>query len=384
MDCPIRNVPADSHSALGAPRARTTALCVAPDLPYPLPVAGEDDRAINSNRRAGLWPAGVGVTSLRNTYNNVMMKDLTLWAPSLTAFAKWMEEENRAAAEIWSGRLKSSQSYQVESAVAEAVVWDYISNRSDSVWLEEIPGVGGVDFGFSVASNQFLVEVTNISSEAATDATKMPDRELFKGNYCLLTKNIRQKVRNKLGQARKRSDHPLLVAVTTLHENASSTCVDRRAVEFALGSPPRITWKWNPQTGESEGDAYQSTDLSQSVFLSPTPILGPDGDPIAQAKYQPISGFLFGGFGLNPKNVSVFGALNPEATNPFDPKLLPDIPFCSFKEWPVTASIDFTWTITEAEERAKSQKACEERLLAAGLGELVDEIRREAHKSENQ
>lgn len=310
-----------------------------------------------------------------------MMKDLTLWAPSLTTFVEWLEAENRTAAENWSRKLNSSQSNQVESAVAEAVIWDYVSSRCDSVRLAEVLGVGGIDFEFGVASEQFLVEVTNISNEAATNASGMPEEQLFAGNYSLMTKKLRQKVRNKLKQARNQSDRPLLVAVTTLHENAGRTCVDRLAVEFAMGSPPKITNKWNPETGESEGDLYQSTDLSQSVFLSPRPVLGPDAEPIAHAKYQPISGFLLGGFGLNPNDVRVFGALNPEAIRPFDPKLLPDIPFCSFKEWPVTTSIEFTWTITEAEEKAKSQQATEERLRAAGLGELVDEIKREARAS---
>lgn len=306
-----------------------------------------------------------------------------MWAPSLTAFAKWVGDKSSTTAINWSRRLNSSQSTQVEGAIAEAVIWDYLSSRCESVELAEAPGIGGVDFEFSVANNRFLIEVTNISCESATKATEMPDQELFKGNYNLLTKNIRQKVRNKLTQARKQSEYPLLVAVTTLHQNAGIACIDRRAVEFAMGSPPKITSKWNPQTGDSVGDLYQSTDLSQSVFLSPIPVLGPDGESVAQAKYEPISGFLLGGFGLNPKNVSVFGALNPEAKNSFDPKLLPDIPFCSFKEWPVTTSIDFTWTITEEEERAESQKACEQRLRAAGLGELVDKIKREAKDSEN-
>ncbi len=307
-----------------------------------------------------------------------MTLDFKRWAPTLTTFAEWLEAEDKAGAENWSRRLKSPQSYHVESAVAEAVIWDYISSRCDSVRLAEVPGVGGADFEFSVAGNQFLVEVTNISIEAAADASTMPDQELFNGNYSLLTKNIRQKVRNKLAQARTQSDHPLLVAVTTLHRNAGRACIDRLTVEFAMGSPPKITSKWNPQTGESEGDLYQSTDLSQSVFLSPTPVLGPNGEPIAQAKYQPISGFLLGGFGLNPRDVRVFGALNPEATHPFDPKLLPDVPFCLFKDWPVSTSIAFSWTITEEEEREKSRQAAEKRLRAAGLSELVDEVKREA------
>lgn len=311
-----------------------------------------------------------------------MAFDFKRWAASLTAFAEWLEAENKTAAQNWSRRLKSTQCHQIEGAVAEAVIWDYIRSRCDSARLAEVPGEGGVDFEFGVEGNQFLVEVTNILIEAATDASCMPDGEPFSGNYNLLTKNIRQKVRNKLTQARNQSDHPLLVAVTTLHRNAGRACVDRLAVEFAMGSPPKITSKWNPHTGASEGDWYQSTDLSQSVFLSPTPVPGPDGELVAQAKYQPISGFLLGGFGLNPRDVRVFGALNPEATHPFDSKLLPDVPFCSFKEWPVTSSIEFTWTITEEQERATSQRAVERRLRAAGFGELVDDIRREARAAE--
>lgn len=305
-----------------------------------------------------------------------MTLDLDRWAPSLTAFVKWIEAENRTAAKNWSRRLNSSQSAQVEGAIAEAVTWDFITDRSDSVWLAEDPGQGGVDFGFSVSSDQFLVEVTNLTIKSATEASSMPDQERHVGNYGLLTQRIRQKVRKKLAQARKQAEQPLLVAVTTLHENASRTCVDWTPVEFAMGSPPKITGKWNPQTGETEGDLYQSTDLSQSVFLSPAPLIGPDGEPIAQAKYQPISGFLLGGFGLSPPNkVPVFGALNPEATNPFHPALLPDVPFCSFKEWPVSSSIEFAWTITEAESRAISQQAAEKKLRAAGLGNLMDEMK---------
>ena len=132
------------------------------------------------------------------------MKDLTLWAPSLTTFIEWLEAEDKTAAKSWLRRLRSSQSDQAEGAIAEAVIWDYISSRCDSVQLAEVPGVGGVDFEFRVARKQFLVEVTNISTAAATDACAMPDEEHFKGNYALLTKNIRQKVRNKLAQARAR------------------------------------------------------------------------------------------------------------------------------------------------------------------------------------
>jgi hypothetical protein len=309
-----------------------------------------------------------------------MTVNLQPWAKSLKAFSDWINGENQTAGKAWLRRLKSDQSEQVESAVAEAVVWDFIGCRCDSTCLNESPGTGGVDFKFIVDGQSFLVEVTNISIKAATDASAMPDTDLFSGFYGLLTKNIRQKIRGKLKQARRQSDHPLLVAVTTLHWNASRACISRKAVEFAMGSPPHITRKFNPNTGELEGDLYQSTDLSQSVFLSPQPVAGPDGLPIAQAKYQPISGFLVGGFGLDPKSVCVLGALNPEASRPFDPAMLPDIPFCSFKEWPATTKLGFHWTISEAEERERQQQAAEQRLRAAGHGEFLDGIRKEIER----
>jgi hypothetical protein len=306
-----------------------------------------------------------------------MIVDLQRWARSLKAFKDWINDENQIAGKRWLRRLESGQSEHVESAVAEAVVWDFIRCRCDSTRLNESPGTGGVDFEFVVDGHSFLVEVTNISIEAASDASAMPDIDLYAGHYGLLTKNIRQKVRGKLDQARGQSDHPLLVAVTTLHWNASLACINRMAVEFAMGSPPKITGEFNPNTGEIEGDFYQSTDLSQSVFLSPRPVNGPEGLPIAQAKYQPISGFLVGGFGLDPRNVCVLGALNPEASRPFSPTMLPDIPFCSFREWPVTTWIDFDWTISESEEQERQQQAAEQRLRASGHGELLDAIRKE-------
>jgi len=305
-----------------------------------------------------------------------MAIDLQQWARPLSAFADWINTHNYSAAGTWARRLNSPNVETVEGAVAEAVIWDFIGTRCESTRLNDMPGTGGVDFEFTAQNQTFLVEVTNISTDAASAASGMPNIDPSKsfGFYGLLTKQIRQKVRRKLDQVQKQSKHPVLVAVTTLHHNASRACVDRRAFEFAMGSPPSIAFNWNPDTGAVEGKLYESTDLSQSVFLSPHPILGSDGAPVAQAKYQPISGFLIGGFGLSPSNVRVFGGLNPEALRPFDPAILPDIPFCSFREWPATSHVNFQWTISQQDEDEQERRARERRLRASGLGEFVDAI----------
>ncbi|HED54461.1 MAG TPA: hypothetical protein ENJ00_09730 [Phycisphaerales bacterium] len=306
------------------------------------------------------------------------MTDLRRWAPSLTAFAKWLSIQSESAAKMWSRRLNSEHAYHVEGAVAEAVVWDFVMCRCDSARLTDTGGTGGVDFEFVNNGQSFLVEVTNISTDAASEASGMPDKELFNGFYSLLTEKIRSKVRGKFKQVqrqRQQQNHPLLVFVTTLHWNVSSVCIDYRAIEYAMGSPPKITGNYNSATGKVEGDLYQWTDLDRSVFLSPKLILSPDGTPIAQAKFQPISGFLLGGFGLNPREVPVLGGLNPEATFHFDPTILPDIPFCSLHPWPASERIGLKWTITEEQMHRQKQAAAEHRLRVSGHGDLLDSIR---------
>ncbi len=206
----------------------------------------------------------------------------------------------------------------------------------------------------------------------------MPDTEKKDGAYGFLTPKIRGKIRRKLSQAQRHSNQPVLVAVTTLHWNAGALCVNHKAVEFAMGSTPAITCRINKLTGETVGEPYQSTDLSQSTFLSPTPVFDADGNPTIQAKYEPISGFLLGSIGLSPKDVSFFGGLNPNADHPFNPQLLSDIPFCSFTTWPASKSIEFSWTITEEEEQSQKQFAAERRIRKEGLGHILDAFRRES------
>lgn len=112
-----------------------------------------------------------------------MTVNLRPWAKSLKAFSDWINVENQTAGKAWLRRLKSDQSEQVESAVAEAVVWDFIGCRCDSTCLNESPGTGGVDFEFVVDGHSFLVEVTNISTEAASAASAMPNKDPFAGLY---------------------------------------------------------------------------------------------------------------------------------------------------------------------------------------------------------
>lgn len=312
-----------------------------------------------------------------------MRDDLQRWSASLTAFCEWLAKIDEKAATLWSDRLRANDLQESEGAIAEAVAWDYFAHRADPVGLMDKPGTGGVDFCFAVNTERFLLEVTNISTDTATANCGMPDSLMHKGNYGLLTKQVRACVRRKIDQAIRshtESSLPLLVAVTTLHSSASVHCMRRHAVEFAMSSDPKITWRVNVEIGESDGAVYQSTDLKRSVFLSPTPILGPGGEPIAQARFEPISGFVLCGFGVNPSYVRPYGGLNPAAALPFEPRLLSDIPFCSFARWPVSDGIEFDWTITDEQEQSEIAWQAEKRLRQAGRGALVDQMHDEARR----
>lgn len=294
------------------------------------------------------------------------------WKQTIADFESWIRAKDDVKAREWRRRLDSQESAKAESAIAEAGVWRYLLDRADTIWPGESTKRGGMDFRVSNGASQYFVEVTNISIGAATKACKMPHGKLFKGHHGLLTSRIRQKVRKKLKQSRQESELPVLVAVTTLHSNASTICIHHMAVEFAMGSPPSITGHYNSTTGMTEGDIYQSTDLSCSVFLTPCLHRNSDGQPIATAKFEPISGFLLVGLGNGDGCVNIYGALNPEASRPFNHTLLSGVPFCRFKQWPAAESISFRWTITPEEEIATRVAEARQRLIDAGAGDLLE------------
>jgi hypothetical protein len=294
---------------------------------------------------------------------------------------KWLESRDRQTTQQWCKKLRSSEQDKIEGAVAEALVWDYLACRTDSVKLIDKSGAGGVDFCFTVQDTDFLIEVTNISIEAATRFSKLPDREIRSGYHSLLTRKIRSKVRNKLQQSRNAPDMPLLIAVSTLHRNASISCCTRLGVEFAMSSPPKATIDFNVKTGDATGEVYETTDLQHSVFLHRTDDVNRD---VAANGHKTISGFLLAGFGVQPEHVEMLGGLNPEAVSPFDPNLLPNEPFCFIDPWPAKEAIALNWTISEEEMQAKKQRAAEKSLRESGLWDLMQSLKNNLNTNSDQ
>lgn len=260
--------------------------------------------------------------------------DLSRWAPSIDPYAKWIEKQHFDAAKNWAGRLRAGAESQVEAAVAEAIAWDWLANRVDSIALGSPPGVIGPDLRCVVRGEVFFVEVTNIAREVMTAVTGMPDTELFKGNHGCPADRLHREITGKAVQGAG-LDAPYLVFPTTLHWNASSLLTHRGHLEAVLHSRTYLAGEFDTERGEILEPLREETDLKRAAFTatgSATPLR------------THVSGALFGPFGLYPGGIDVHGILNPVADHPFDPGLLPDVPFCRFRTWPPDHRIQVEWT----------------------------------------
>jgi hypothetical protein len=272
--------------------------------------------------------------------------ELEPYRHSLTKFAEWAEKENLPLGRRWSDRLNSNDNAHIESAVSEAVAWDYLACHGVEIsWHEDI-STGGPDYCCTKDNTKFYVEITNLSTDAVIRATQLnpspnsgpflSPQERCSGatTFNNLTARIKQEISSKAGQC-SRLQFPALVFVTLFHWQASVVCVDRHHIVQLLHSKPGLSGKFNPETGALEGELYPTTDMALSSFTKKY---------TTEPARRNISGILVGGFGLTPPDARVFGVLHPDPVRPFNPELLPHIPFCRFSTWPPVREVVVEWT----------------------------------------
>jgi len=306
--------------------------------------------------------------------------DLERFESEIDSFTEWLKGRDAHAFKMWKSRLYRQGQDNREGAIAEAVAWSILKNQCDSVDLMEKPGMGGADFVCWSRGYQFAIEVTNISREAAEYQTELQEGAVGPRMYRQMPSKIRGKIRGKLGQSRGTDSCPLIVCVSTLHFDASRACMGRRAVEWAMTSPPMISVSISHggSNGEFEPEPLQVTECACSVFLSP-PESDVAGEHVtARASYEPISGFILGGFGLAFDDIRLYGALNPVARSKFDLQALPNVPFMLFDQWPPKDELTCRWSISEEQEKARDDATRRIRISEAGLGPVVAEIERVA------
>lgn len=246
-----------------------------------------------------------------------------LHSGSIAAFDVWLAKQHRTTHSQWQTRIKSANDATCEGAIAEAVVFDFLACRCDSVGLNEDPTTGGPDLLFEHDGNKFFVEVTNISVDTVTRSTNLqhiPDRDSGPHYYGLLTQNIYRKCRNKTKQV-SRKDHPALLFVTTLHFQASAICLGKLEARQFLWGTEKLSASFDTETGDASGDVQNVSAFKNSVFFREDSSFSPRG----------ICALVVGGFGLTPPRANVYGVLHPDSPLPFDPRWVPHVEFARLK-----------------------------------------------------
>jgi hypothetical protein len=239
----------------------------------------------------------------------------------ITEHRSWLKDFDPRHLKLWNDEFSSAP----ESALCEAAVRDVMQGFGFAVepWadLKGKLGIGSAekpDFRCSKETDAFYVEVANISIATAIKKTGLPHPEEFgtPRSYRKLTKDVFEKAQKKTTQCNQ--DLPTLLAVGTFHTEASYHSMDRFCANSLLTGEPLITWNIDTRTGQSVGPTWQSTELKYASFIKS------DTCSIINARTS-ISGILLCGFGCLP--ASIVGVLHPEADRPFNPELLPHIPF---------------------------------------------------------
>jgi hypothetical protein len=241
--------------------------------------------------------------------------------------------------EQYKNRLNSD----AKAAQAEAVMFSLLRAENHEPELFEDTGNGGPDFLCSSARGKFLMEVTSLDSETVSEESGLPMEIKGQGGgaFALITKKLQAKAKAKASQLGGQH-YPGLVAIVSDHVFAGML-LDRPSAQYLMTSAPSHNVPLNG------GPAYTSTDFKHSAFYQMTGILDSSGVPIIKPLRQSISGILL--CAINPAETQVVGLLHPEAVRPFDPTLLPKIPFVRAKA-PFTADYIATeWIQTNREQR---------------------------------
>ncbi len=285
--------------------------------------------------------------------------DVIDWVqPAVASFGSWLRKDSNQAYKAWRGRLRSGVEGSEEGAIAEAVVFDYLTTSFDIATggkCELLPGgehrCGGPDFICRGQDFEYAIEVTNISMATAERRTGLVANGSTAGHYSTLTRAIGREVGSKEQQiARRRYNHPTLVFVTTLHSTVSAICIRRHHMSDLLKGTSSIQWDVNRDTGQSVGETRVVAELDHAVFARVSDICDPDGMMRFEYRNRNVSAILVGGFGTGP-SPSVLGALNPNPLIPFDVAWLPFLPFATLRLNPQRKTASVSWSDESHSER---------------------------------
>jgi hypothetical protein len=221
-----------------------------------------------------------------------------------------------------------------EAAQAEASVFQFLRQAGLNPHPDEDPTLGGVDFICHPKDAASLhVEVTSISIETVTKHSGLT-HPIVAGAapsfFSTITSQLLNEAINKAPQLQGKPGARVL-AICSQHSWANVLCGTRAAVDLLAGDS-----KIRVPIGDEAKASYMALDLKNSAFFRF------DKDHIAvEPARQSISAILL--IALQPSTRAVVGLLHPAPAVPFDPNLLPKVPFAKVKNWPLGAKLEGEW-----------------------------------------
>jgi len=259
------------------------------------------------------------------------------YADLIAEYRTWLRQFEDARAKKWENRLRAED--HTEAAICEAAVWLVLRKEGCEVDPAESLSAGGPDFMCRKGRIESYVEAACITKPKATDETGLsdfPQSRVEAGFYTLMTKGFFQKVTGKTRQCSSLGA-PAIVAIATLHFNASARCFRRNAVAQLLTGKTCVTIPIGLDGGTIARQIHESTRLELAAFLRPS------SDPLEAMEHarSPVSALLLCGLGCNPPNV--VGVLHPNPNHPLDRLLLPNIPFVRLVDGYKRGSMHTEW-----------------------------------------
>lgn len=242
--------------------------------------------------------------------------DLRKWATSVEPYADWIDRKNSHEAKLWASELRDGSPEQVEGRVAEAVAWDWLVRRVDSIESVHRGSKPVPDFRCRSGGNHFCIEVANVSRTTMTKVTGLGDGEIVRKAkfFGSPAETLHRTILDKGNQGAGLNE-PYLVFVTTLHWNASGLLVERFHLASVLDSKEFLQGAYDPKLGQLVGGLRNVVDFRRAAFTK--------SKTLDRARSH-VSGALFGPFGYHPLSAletdgatgTTSGDLNARGTSP--------------------------------------------------------------------
>jgi hypothetical protein len=222
-------------------------------------------------------------------------------------------------------RWEELLSHAPEAAIVDACTRMLLDEHTQRVEPFEHLSDGGPDYICYQGNKHFYVEATCLQRATVTENTGLDPSPRGAQDFGLLTNWIFQKANAKAKQC-SGLDGACLLAIGTLHSQASAICFDRFHAEECLTGIPKIEADIDTRTGGMVGEPRNVTNLEKAVPIRPDQ----SGQRLFEEARKSLSGLLLCGFGCRPSVIT--GLLHPNPARPFDVDLLPNIAFGSLRE----------------------------------------------------